>query len=622
MRCLSFAWRETTILVINFLAVSDKFADFKEVLPEWVNEDNFEWFAINHSAEHVFAQAISELFPGEIKLAVAHLSAKGFANDASWKDLPSDVLFEKIEAKMQEIIDAKLPITREEVSLEEAQKLFAHNPFKLEWVNEHAEAGKTLTVYRTGDRYVDLCKGPHVGNTGEIGAFKLLSVAGAYWRGDEKNEMLSRVYGVAFATSAELEAHLEGLEEAKRRDHRKLGKELDLFTFSELVGSGLPLFTPRGTLIREALNNYSQGLRLEKGYQKVWIPHMAKSDLYKKSGHWDKFGDELFLVKSQETDDVLVLKPMNCPHHQQIYASKPRSYRDLPIKYLETTTIYRDEKAGELNGLSRVRSANQDDSHTFCTPDQLDAVVAEQIEIISKFYSQIGMKLKLRVSYRDPKEPEKYLGEDALWEKAQGILLDVAKKSGFDYYEAEGEAAFYGPKVDFMATDALGREWQVATSQLDFVQPERFELTYTDSDGVEKTPVMIHFALMGSLERFMSVYIEHTAGAFPAWVAPEQVRVIPISEQNLDYAKEVQAKLVAAGVQVQIDSDNDRMGNKIRKAQEMKVPYMLIMGKMEAEKGTVSVRLRSGEEIKDMPVDEFVGKVKMVIATRALDLTL
>ena len=441
-------------------------------------------------------------------------------------------------------------------------------------------------------------------------------VGGGYWRGDEKNKMLTRIYGTAFLNQQELEQYLHQLEEAKKRDHRVLGEKLDLFTISEYVGKGLPLFTPKGTLLRELLNEYSQQLRMVYGWQKVWSPHITKNDLYKISGHWDKFGEELFLVKSRETKDELVLKPMNCPHHQQIFASRSRSYKELPIKYMETTTVYRDEKAGELLGLSRVRSITQDDSHTFCTPDQIKTIYQELIDVVKTFYGTIGMKIKARLSFRDPKQPKKYLGKPALWEKAQDILLQIAKKNNLDYFVAEGEAAFYGPKIDFMATDALGREWQLATPQLDFVQPERFGLTYTDKEGKPQTPVMIHFALMGAIERFLSVYIEHTAGAFPVWLSPIQVSIIPISEKHLEYASQIAKRLQQENIRLELQDANETLGKKIRGAEIQKIPYLLILGDKEVTDNSISVRARSKGDLGQMKLEDFIEKITKEIVSK------
>src|SRR3989344_6201857 len=483
---------------------------------------------IRHSLAHLLAAAVKTLWP-KAKNAIGPAIENGFYQDFDMGNVKlSEADFEKIERKMREILKDWHTFEVKKVSVKQANKDFKDNKYKLELIKEFAKEGKTITENDPGN-FLDLCKGGHSQNPQkELQHFKLLSVAGAYWRGNEKNKMLTRIYGTAFQNLRELEAHLKQLEEAKKRDHRALGEKLDLFTISDQVGKGLPLFTQKGTWLRELLNEYSQSLRAAKGWQKVWSPHITKNDLYKTSGHWDKFGDELFLVKSQETKDELVMKPMNCPHHQQIYASKPRSYKELPLKYMETTTVYRDEKAGELLGLSRIRAITQDDSHTFCMPDQIEQIYQDLIDVVKTFYATMGMKIKARLSFRDPKNPKKYLGDVKLWKKAQDILLTIAKKNKLDYFVAEGEAAFYGPKIDFMATDAVGREWQLATPQLDFVQPARFGLTYINKEGKAQTPVMIHFALMGAIERFLSIYIENTAGNFPLWLAPVQIALIPI----------------------------------------------------------------------------------------------
>jgi threonyl-tRNA synthetase len=563
---------------------------------------------LRHSTAHLLAAAVLELHP-DAKPTIGPATADGFYYDFEFVQAISENDLSEIEAKMNELVKDWQGFDRQEVSKEEALGIYEENPYKQELINEFSQEGQTITIYQSGD-FKDLCRGGHVDNPAqELKHFKLLSVAGAYWRGDEKNTMLTRIYGTAFHSQEELEKYLHMLEEAKLRDHRKLGKELDLFVFSDLVGKGLPLFTPKGTMLREILNDFSQSLRLQKGYQKVWIPHITKKELYETSGHWDKFGDELFLVKSQETSDELVMKPMNCPHHQQIFASRQRSYRDLPIKYLETTTIYRDEKAGELLGLSRVRSVTQDDSHIFCTPDQIKEVYAECIKIIKDFYSAIDMKFKARLSFMDPEQPEKYLGDPDLWQQSQAILKEIADEQDLDYYEVEGEAAFYGPKIDFMVFDALGREWQLATPQLDFVQPRRFGLSYTDQDGEQHPPVMIHFALMGSLERFLSVYIEHTMGKFPVWLAPVQVKILPVSDKFSDYANEVLAELSKAGVRVELDDRSERLQAKIRDAQIEQVPYMLVVGGKEAENQTVAVRNRDKKEQEVISVKEFLELV-------------
>ena len=577
---------------------------------------------IRHLLAHVMASAVTEFFP-KTKLGIGPAIENGFYYDM---ELPKDSALsgaegfkpedlQKIEARMRELIKENQEFKGKNVSKLIAKKLFKNQPYKLELIKDLP--GKTVGTQQNGD-FLDLCRGGHVHNTKEIdpNSFKLTKIAGAYWKGSEKNKMLTRIYGVAFETGKELMDYLKMQEEAEKRDHRILGEKLDLFLISEKVGKGLPLFAPKGALLRELLNECSQELRAQKGWQKVWSPHITKNELYKISGHWDKFGGELFLVKSQETKDELVMKPMNCPHHQQIYASKPRSYKDLPIKYMETTTVYRDEKAGELLGLSRVRCITQDDSHTFCMPDQIEQIYQELIDVVKVFYAKIGMKLRARLSFRDPKDPKKYLGEISLWKKAEDILLNIAKKNNLDYFVAEGEAAFYGPKIDFMATDALGREWQLATPQLDFVQPKRFGLTYTDKEGKEQTPVMIHFALMGSIERFLSVYIEHTAGNFPLWLSPVQISIIPISEKHLEYAKNLEKELRENNIRTELKSENETLGKKIREAEMQKVPYLLIIGDKEIQANSVGVRQRGKGDLGAMPVDKFVEKIKEEIAEK------
>jgi threonyl-tRNA synthetase len=575
-------------------------------------------FKIRHSLAHVLAGAVKHLYP-EVKLGIGPAIENGFYYDFVFSENISEDKLVDIENEMKRILLKDYAFEGSKMDKKDAiEYLYSQNqPFKAELAAELPD--EELGFYVDGD-FKDLCKGPHINSTGEINsnAFKLTHLAGAYWRGDEKRPMMTRIYGVAFETKEELDAFLEMQEEAKKRDHRKLGKQLDLFTFSELVGSGLPLFTPKGTYLREELNDFSQSLREEQGFEKVWIPHITKKDLYQTSGHWDKFGDELFLVKSQETDDELVMKPMNCPHHQQIFASKQRSYKDLPIKYLETTSVYRDEKKGELGGLSRVRAITQDDSHIFCTIEQIDEVYSSLIEIVNIFYGKLGMTFRARLSFKDPKTPEKYHGEESDWAKAQGILEKVAKEHNLDYYIAEGEAAFYGPKIDFMVKDALGREHQLATPQLDFVQPRRFGLTYTDRDGSEKTPVMIHFALMGSLERFLSVYIEHTAGNFPLWLCYEKAVILPVSnDKHLDYSLGIAKELRAKGLKVAIDDNNESLGNKIRKAQMEKIPYMLVIGDKEIENKAVAVRLRNGTNLGIMSVEEVSERLLKEIADKA-----
>lgn len=566
--------------------------------------------SLRHSAAHLLAAAIMELWP-HTKRAIGPAIENGFYFDFDFgKEKISEEDFPKIELKMREILKGWENFEKHDLTPEQAKKEYPDNPYKHELIDEFSKDSKKLSFYKSGD-YWDLCKGGHTADPQkDLQHFKLLSIAGAYWRGDEKNPMLTRIYGTAFPTKKELDDYLYMLEEAKKRDHRKLGKELDLFVFSDLVGKGLPLFTPKGTILRELINDFSQELRMKRGFQKVWIPHITKNDLYKVSGHWDKFGNELFLVKSQETEDQLVMKPMNCPHHQQIYAAKTRSYRDLPIKYLETTAIYRDEKAGELLGLSRVRAVTQDDSHSFCRPDQIEAVYGEMIGIVKEFYAALDMKYRARLSFRDPKTPEKYLGDIKLWKKAQDILLDIAQKNELNYFIAEGEAAFYGPKIDFMVQDALGREWQLGTPQLDFVQPQRFGLTYIDQEGKEQTPVMIHFALAGALERFLSVYIEHTAGAFPLWLSPVQLVLLPIADRHNEFAEIVNEKFQEHHIRSEVDIRPERLQAKIRDATLQKVPFMGIIGDKEIAGEHISVRTREGKDIGQVKVAEFLQRLQ------------
>ena len=558
-----------------------------------------------HTLSHIMAAAVKRIYAGTttLQFGVGPAIDNGFYYDIDFGGVKvSDEDLKKIEKEMRKIIAQKLPMVYSEKSRAEALKWAEENgqKFKAELINDLPE-DETISFYALGE-FEDLCKGPHVEDTGKVGAFKLDKVAGAYWRGDEKREMLTRIYGLAFETQEELDEYVKKQEEAKARDHRKLGKELDLFCFSDLVGSGLPMFTPRGTILRDILNDFSQSYRIKAGYQKVCIPHIALVDLYKTSGHLEKFPEMLQFV-SQESGDHLAIKPVNCPHHSQIFASQPRSYRDLPIKYLETTMVYRDERKGELGGLSRVRSITQDDSHVFCTEDQVGQIFGELIAAAQDLYGKIGMELKLRLSFRD--DGDGYTGTPEMWEKAESAIQAMADKHKIEYFIGIGEAAMYGPKMDFMATDALGREWQVATVQLDYATPTRFGLEYTDVDGSKKTPIMIHCALLGAIERFMSVLIEHTAGWFPFWMAPEQVRVLTINDSVADYAEKIKKildettidePLEHRAIRYTIDDRNESLGKKIREATKMKIPCVLIVGPKDAEAGEVSVRLRDSEE--------------------------
>lgn len=595
---------------------------------------------MRHSLAHIMAQAVQHLWP-QAKFGVGPAIDDGFYYDIDLGGATiSEDDFPKIEKEMKKIIAANYPFERRDVPIEDAIAWAEsnHQVFKLELLNDLKRSGttvakelvgedlgsvtdrdsklKTVSLYSQGD-YTDLCRGGHADSTGKVGVFKLMRVAGAYWRGDEKRQQMQRLYGVAFATHKELDDYLKNLELAKQRDHRKLGKELDLYTTSPLVGVGLPLFTPRGTILRDVVAQYSNQLRQKFGFEKVWTPHITKKDLYETSGHWAKFGEELFLVKSQETSDEMALKPMNCPHHTQIFASRPRSYRDMPVRYLETTTDYRDEKTGELGGLNRVRSLTQDDSHVFCRPDQIENEINNLLSAARELYGTIDMKLRVRLSYRD--NSDAYLGERSLWNSAQNQLKSAVEKVGLDYFEQEGEAAFYGPKIDFMATDAIGREHQVATVQLDFVQPQRFGLEYTESDGKFTTPVMIHCALLGSIERFLSVFIEHTGGWFPFWAAPEQVRILTINDTVLDYVAEITTILSGVtlmkpikynDVRFTTDIRNESIGKKIREATVVKIPTQIIVGPKDKAARVVSIRTRAGEE--QISIDQLANYIKGV----------
>lgn len=596
--------------------------------------------AMRHSLAHITAAAVQKLWP-EAKFGVGPVVDNGFYYDIDLGEKKiSEANFAKIEKTMRGIIEYGDDFERFEMLVDQAIEWARENsqPYKEELLNDLKRSGTTVakdldadelglaaeggaavekvSFYKNG-KFVDLCRGPHVANTKDVGAFKLLRVAGAYWRGKETNPQMQRLYGVAFATQEELDEYLERLEQAKLRDHRKLGKELDLYTVSQLVGVGLPLFTPRGTVLRDIVAQYSNQLRQAHGFQKVWTPHITKKDLYETSGHWAKFGGELFLVTSQETSDKMALKPMNCPHHTQIFASRPRSYKDMPVRFLETTTDYRDEKTGELGGLNRVRSLTQDDSHVFCRQDQIEAEINGLLASARELYDSIGMRLRVRLSYRD--EGEGYLGDQALWESAQQQLKSAVIANDLDYFEQEGEAAFYGPKIDFMATDAIGREHQVATVQLDFVQPERFGLEYTDADSQAQRPVMIHCALLGSIERFLSVFIEHTAGWFPLWAAPEQVRILTINDTVLDYVEEIEAVLRQTVLMQPVkynelrftrDDRNESLGKKIREATTWKIPVQLIVGPQDKEAREVSVRTQAGEQkVALADLEQYLGEL-------------
>lgn len=564
-----------------------------------------ELYKIRHTASHILAMAAHDFDP-EVKFAIGPPIENGFYYDFEFSKPVTDGDLKTLEKSMYKIINQDFPVTHEILSRSAAITKInkIDQPYKLELVEDLDD--EKLGFYKI-NWFADLCKGPHVKSTGEVKAFKLLSVAGAYWRGDEKKAMLTRIYGTAFGSKKELDIHLAQLEEARKRDHKKLGPQLDLFMFSELVGAGLPLWTPKGNILRLILDDYVWSLRAKKGYEKVEIPHIAKSDLYKKSGHWDKFQEDLLKIETRE-GHTFVLKPMNCPHHTQIFARKSWSYRELPQRYANTTMVYRDEQTGELAGLSRVRSITQDDAHVFCRADQVKDELLAVWDIVSELYAKVGFKdLSVRLSYSDPATPDKYLGEARVWQKAEAELEQLAKQKKAKYEIAPGEAAFYGPKIDFMARDSLNRQWQLATIQLDMNLPERFDLHFINSEGKEERVIMIHAAIMGSIERFLSVLIEHYAGDFPFWLAPVQAKILPISEKFVRYGQAVAAELTNLGVRFELDDASETLGKRIRNAENQKVPFILIVGEKEVADKTVTIRSRGTVEQKMVKLTELAS---------------
>ncbi|MFZ2152420.1 MAG: threonine--tRNA ligase [Minisyncoccia bacterium] len=575
--------------------------------------------AKRHSLAHVLAMAVLEKYP-EAKLTLGPAIDTGFYYDIDFgANKPTEDDLKELTKAMQKIVRKGATFSHKEVSKDEALAHFANNPYKSELIKEIAEKGEVITLYTT-DWFTDLCRGGHVNDLKDVDpeSFKLEKIAGAYWRGDEKNPMLTRIYGLAFETKDDLNAHITQQEEAKKRDHRKLGKELGLFVFSDLVGSGLPLWTVKGTIIREELQDFVWSLRKPRGYGKVVIPHITKQPLYEKSGHWAKYADDLFKIQTRD-GHVFAMKPMNCPHHTQIFDSEQRSYRDMPQRYAESTMVYRDEQTGELSGLSRVISITQDDAHVFCRVNQIEDEVQSVWEIIQTFYSKFGFALTPRLSRRDTATPEKYLGKTENWDIAEEKLKSVIVKNfGDTYVDGVGEAAFYGPKIDFMAKDAIGRPHQVATIQLDFVQPDRFGLTCVNEKGEKEPVVMIHCAIMGSFERFLSVAIEHFAGAFPTWLSPVQVKVVPIGERQADFANSVHKALKDADVRVELDDSNDSLGKRIRNAKTEKVPYVIVLGDKEIESKILTIEKRDGSKIENISVEDFTQNILKEIKERTL----
>ncbi len=584
---------------------------------------------LRHSLAHVLAQAVTKLWP-DTQITIGPPIDTGCYYDFRFSTPISDQDFGKIEKEMKKIIHQGQTFRRDELSVSEAKTYWRekNQPFKVELIEdlEKNENVTMVTHYANigpdgKETFVDLCRGGHVESFKEIpvDGFKLMKVAGSYWRGDEKREQLTRVYVAAFADKAGLDAHLTQLEEAAKRDHRKLGKELDLFTFSDLVGPGLPLWTPRGTLLRNLLDGFVWELREARGYMKVSIPHITKKELYETSGHWQKFASELFRITTREGHEF-AMKPMNCPHHTQIYAHLPRSYKDLPQRYAETTVCYRDEQTGELHGLSRVRAFAQDDAHVFCRTVQVEEEFLRVWDIIDTFYKAVGFdKMQVRLSLHDPEHFEKYLGTQELWKKAEDAIRRIAKDRGVNYVEAPGEAAFYGPKVDFLVKDSIGREWQVATIQLDINMPDRFDLTCQNEQGEKERIVMIHCAIMGSIERFLSIYIEHTAGHFPLWMAPVQAAIIPVAPAHEQAATELGMQLLGKGIRVEEMHADESLGKRVREGELQRIPYLLVMGDKEIAEKAVTVRNVRTKKQVTVPVEEFIATTTNDIASRKVE---
>jgi threonyl-tRNA synthetase len=583
-----------------------------------------ELYKIRHSCAHIMAQAVCELFPGQAHIAIGPPIENGFYYDFELPRALTQDDFPVIEKRMRQIISSKFPFVRKEVSADEARAQFKDQPFKLELIDGLDKGGvdeygnptsdRPVISFYTHDTFTDLCRGPHVENTGKVNqsGFKLMSIAGAYWRGDANKPQLQRIYGTAWRNEAELKDYLWKLEEAKKRDHRKIGKELGLFYLSEDVGPGLPLFTPKGEMLRHLMESYVREAQTRYGYQHVWTGNLVKEDLYKKSGHYDNYKDSMFPPMEDE-GITFRLKPMNCPSHMTLYKEMGlHSYKELPLRFAEFATLYRYEKTGELSGLTRVRALTQDDCHIFCTPDQIQAEFTLCLNLIREVLNRYKFSdYRVRLSLRG--DEGKYVADDEKWTKATNALKAALDANGVEYDAVEGEAAFYGPKADFIAKDVLGRDWQLSTIQVDFIQPARLGCEYIGEDGSAHTPVLLHRAVTGTTERFLGVIIEHFAGAFPVWLSPVQARVIPIADRHVDYANQVVQQLKAAGLRVEVDTRSERMQAKIRDAQLQKIPYMLVAGDKEAEAGAVAVRLRNGDDLKAKPLAEVIAMIKQAV---------
>ncbi len=582
-------------------------------------ENNEHLSHIRHTLAHLLAQAVVTHYPNSL-LTLGPSVDNGFYYDIDFgTDKITDENLSTLEKTMKKNLSSWKEFTHKEISESKAKEYFKGNVYKLELIDEIISRGEKITLYTCGG-FTDLCRGGHTENPAKeiaVDSFKLERIAGAYWRGSEENKMLTRIYGFAFETKGELDAYLTQQEEAKKRDHRNIGKEMGLFVFSELVGPGLPLWTPKGTIIRESLNDYIWDLRKIRGYQKVTIPHITKKELYETSGHWAKFAEDLFKINTRE-NHTYAMKPMNCPHHTQIFNSLPHSYKDMPQRYAETTMVYRDEQSGELSGLSRVISITQDDSHGFCRENQIEEEVMAIWEIIETFYNSFGFKLQLRFSRHDPAHMEKYLGEKEVWLKAEESLKQLMGEKGITWIDGLGEAAFYGPKIDFISHDSIGRVLQVATIQLDFNMPKNFGLTCINEKGAKEQVVMIHCAVMGSIERFMSTLIEHLAGVFPLWLSPCQVVILPIGEHQKEYADTVYKTLKESDIRVELDDSNESLGKRIRNAKMSKVPYVIVVGDKEKEAKTITVEGRT-EKLEGTTTEKFLEKLQKEIKERTLN---
>ncbi|HOR02255.1 MAG TPA: threonine--tRNA ligase [Candidatus Woesebacteria bacterium] len=584
--------------------------------------------SLRHSAEHILTQAMERLYPNQFLMAMGPATDDGFYFDfeptGDFKINETD--FPKIEAEMTKIVKENLPIIKKEISLDEAKKIFKDNPYKMEWLNSIKNRGEVISIYQTGDEFVDLCAGPHVRYTSQVKAFKLLSVAGAYWHGDENNKMLTRIYGTAFENKKELDHYLWQIEEAKKRDHRKLGNELDLFSISESIGPGLILWHPKLSIIREEIENYWRSEHRKQGYQYVFTPHIGMSNLWETSGHLGFYQDSMYppmlmKQKSNNENNEYYVKPMSCPFHIQIYKSRPRSYRELPLRWCELGSVYRYEESGVLHGMLRVRGFTQDDAHIICREDQFVEEINNILDFALSMNKTFGYnQLNVYLSIRGSTNTNKYVGDQKVWNLAEKTLEEVLTNRKIKFQKDIGGAKFYGPAIDLKAVDAMGREWQGTTIQLDMNLPMRFDMKYIGQDGQEHTPIMIHRTLLGSMERFVGTLIEHYAGAFPLWLSPMQVKIIPITDNQLKYAQQIETKLKENHIRVEIDDKSETMQNKIRTATSEKIPYLIIVGAREIENQTISVRQRDGQDLGTMKLTDFISQIKDQITNKALNL--